>query len=212
MSEPDVFNEGWKWERTPRSLSEVDIRGFSMPRVDAVHGNENTSRVDELVKQNMPLVNQIARRYSRFRPDLHEDLVQVGAIGLLKAIQYHDPNRQRSASFKTLASCYIKGEIRHFLRDHSSLVRVPRKYSEINSLLTALQETLTKELQHTPTVNELAERSGFSVQQICDAMQSFEACTHYESFESSDEHAEGEDMGPCRRWCRISIFKTFNWL
>ena len=86
---------------------------------------------DEIVLKHMPLVNQIARRYGRFRPDLIEDLVQVGAIGLLKAINCYDPNRERVASFKTLASCYIRGEIRHYLRDHASLMQVPRKFSEV---------------------------------------------------------------------------------
>ncbi|MFX6435481.1 sigma factor, partial [Acinetobacter baumannii] len=62
------------------------------------------------MKQHMPLVRQIARRYSQFNPDSMEDLVQVGSIGLLKAVKYYDPNRTRSASFKTLATCYIRGE------------------------------------------------------------------------------------------------------
>jgi RNA polymerase sigma-B factor len=56
-----------------------------------------------------------------------------------------------------------------------------------------LQETLTKELDRTPSVTELSQHSGFSVQQICEALQSLEACTHYESFESSDEHVDGDD-------------------
>jgi RNA polymerase sigma factor (sigma-70 family) len=57
------------------------------------------------VRKFMPLVRQIARRYSQYNPDSLEDLVQVGSIGLLKAIKYYDPNRSRSASFKTLATC-----------------------------------------------------------------------------------------------------------
>ena len=53
---------------------------------------------DLLVKQHMPLVSQIARRYARFRPDMLEDLVQVGSIGLLKAIKYYDPDRAKTAT------------------------------------------------------------------------------------------------------------------
>lgn len=152
-----------------------------------------SEHADNLVKQYMPLISHIARRYSRFNTDILEDLIQVGAIGLLKAIKYYDPNRAHSASFKTLAACYIKGEIRHYLRDHSSLVRLPRKFNEINMQLALLHESLSKELDRTPTIYELSERSGYSIQQICDAQQSADACTHYESFESVDEHDEQED-------------------
>jgi RNA polymerase sigma-B factor len=141
----------------------------------------------------MPLVRQIARRYSQYNPDSHEDLVQVGAIGLLKTIKYYDPNRSRSASFKTLATCYIRGEIRHYLRDHASLVQVPRKLTEMNAQLTQLEERLTRQLDRAPTVQELAEKSGFSVSEILEAQQSWEARIHYESFDSSFEEEERED-------------------
>jgi RNA polymerase sigma-B factor len=148
---------------------------------------------DTLVSKYMPLVSQIARRYSRFRPDLLEDLEQVGAIGLLKAIDYYDPARARVASFKTVASCYIKGEIRHYLRDHSSLVQVPRKLNEINNHIAQLEEMLSRELQRAPTLAELSERSGYSVQEICDAQRSWDACFHYESFDSRDEQDDRDD-------------------
>jgi RNA polymerase sigma-B factor len=141
----------------------------------------------------MPLVNQIAKRYGRFRPDLVEDLVQVGAIGLLKAIEYYDPDRARVASFKTVASCYIKGEIRHYLRDHSLLVQVPRKFSEINAQVSQLEETLSRELGRSPSVEELSSRAGYSVQEICDAQRSWDACVHYESFDARGDQEEKDD-------------------
>ncbi len=104
-----------------------------------------------LVRQCMPLVRQIARRYSQFNPDSMEDLVQVGSIGLLKAIKYYDPKRARPASFKTLATCYIRGEIRHYLRDHTSLVQVPRRLTEMNAQLAQIEEKLTKVLDRAPS-------------------------------------------------------------
>lgn len=146
-----------------------------------------------LIKQHMPLVNQIARHYSRFRPDMQDDLVQVGSIGLLKAIKYFDPTRARAASLRTLASCYIRGEIRHYLRDHACLVQVPRRLNEINSKVAQVEEALSRELQHSPTVQEIASRSGFSEKEICEAQQSWDSCAHYESLESSDDHDERED-------------------
>lgn len=148
---------------------------------------------EAVVREYMPLVSQIARRYGRFRPDLVEDLTQVGAVGLLKSIQYYDPDRARVASFKTVASCYIKGEIRHFLRDHASLVQVPRKYSEMNVQLSQHEERLSRELGHTPTLAELAESSGYSVAEICEAQRSVDACVHYESFDATDADEDRDD-------------------
>lgn len=148
---------------------------------------------DDIVKQYMPLVRQIARRYSRLSPDQVDDLVQIGCLGLLKAIKYYDANREHKASFKAFAAVYIKGEIRHYLRDHGSLVQVPRKYSEMNSKLTQLEEVLRRELDHQPTSEELAARSGFSLQEVREAQQSWDHCRHYESLESQDDSEGRED-------------------
>lgn len=133
----------------------------------------------------MPLVRKIASRYSRLYPDSFEDLVQVGSIGLLKAISYYDPDRSRSASFKTLATCYIRGEIRHYLRDLASLVQVPRKLTEISTQVSQLEERLTKVYDRAPTLAELAKHSGFSQSDILEAQASREAHWRYESLDLS---------------------------
>lgn len=148
---------------------------------------------DEIVKQFMPLVRQIARRYGRLVPDQVDDLIQMGCLGLLKAIKYYDADRQHKASFKSFAAVYIKGEIRHYLRDHGSLVQVPRKYTEINSKITQLEEVLRRELDHHPSSEELAARSGYSLQEVREAQQSWDRCRHYESLEGSDDHEGRED-------------------
>ncbi len=146
-----------------------------------------------IVRQHMPLVRQIARKYSQYAPDSFEDLAQVGSIGLLKAIRYYDPTRARSASFRTLATCYIRGEIRHYLRDHCSIVQVPRRLTEMNSQLSQLEEKLTKALDRTPTVQELAQHSGFSVPDILEAQQSWEVRIHYESLDGAGDEDERDD-------------------
>jgi len=169
------------------------VKEATVARIRLADKRENSPETNQLVKRYMPLVNQIAGRYSRFRPDLIEDLIQVGSIGLLKSIQYYDPGRARTASFKTVASCYIRGEIRHYLRDHASIVQVPRKYSEINAQVSQVEESLARELDHTPTVQELSQRSGYSVQEICDAQRSWDACVHYESFETQDDMDDRDD-------------------
>ncbi len=149
---------------------------------------------DQLVKQYMPLVRQIAKRYSRVSPESFEDLSQVGCLGLLKAINYYDPEHEGKASFKTFALCYIKGEIRHYLRDHSSLVQVPRRLNEISSRIIHLEEVLTREFDRLPTAEELSQRSGFSLVEILEAQQSWEVCSHYESLDGSEE-SDGREEG-----------------
>jgi RNA polymerase sigma-B factor len=156
-------------------------------------GPNGLPAADQLVRTHMTLVKQIARKYSQYQPDSFEDLVQVGAIGLLKAIKYYDPHRTRSASFRTLATCYIRGEIRHYLRDHCSLVQVPRRLTEMNSQLSQLEEKLTKMLDRAPTVAELAQQSGFSVEDVLEAQQSWEARIHYESLDSGADEEERDD-------------------
>ena len=119
--------------------------------------------------------------------------MQVGSIGLLKAIKYYDPGRARSASFRTLATCYIRGEIRHYLRDHCSIVQVPRRLTEMNSQLSQLEERLTRSLDRSPTVHELASHSGFSVPDILEAQQCWEVRVHYESLDGAGEEDDRDE-------------------
>jgi len=153
----------------------------------------SSDEITALVRMHMTLVRQIARKYSQFQPDSFEDLVQVGAIGLLKAIKYYDPHRARTASFRTLATCYIRGEIRHYLRDHCSIVQVPRRLTELNTQLAQLEEKLTRSLDRSPTVAELATASGFTVEEVLEAQQSWEARIHYESLDGTGEEDERDD-------------------
>ncbi len=143
-----------------------------------------------LVRDNLPLVQTIARHYSFGRKDLLEDLVQVGAIGLLKAIRCYDPNHPNKASFKTLAVCYIRGEIRHYLRDSTSLVHVPRHLMEVYQRVTRWEEQLSQTLGHAPTVKEIAKHSGLKEKEILEAQRCADARQYYESLDTPDEDEE----------------------
>ncbi len=164
-----------------------------MPKLSRKHEFSTCLSAEAIVKQYMPLVRQIARKYGRLAPDQVDDLTQMGCLGLLKAVKYYDENRENKASFKSFAAVYIKGEIRHYLRDHASLVQVPRKYVEINSKISQLEEALTRDLEHTPSVEELAKHAGLSAQEIREAQQSYDNCRHYESLEGSDDNEGRED-------------------
>lgn len=148
---------------------------------------------DSLVKEYLPLVKKIARRYSRVNNLCVDDLTQVGCLGLLKAIRYYNPNRQRKASLRTVAIVYIKGEIRHYLRDQASLVQIPRRLGDLNNKIVHLEEALSKQLAHTPTIAELAKHSGHCQAEVLEAQQSWLTCRYYESFDSAvDDDSAGE--------------------
>lgn len=80
-------------------------------------------------KRFLPLVRPIAQHFAATRPDQVDDLVQVGAIGLLRAIDRFDPTVGKS--FEAYANTLIAGEIRHYLRDNVPLVRPPRDLVEL---------------------------------------------------------------------------------
>ncbi|MEW2414707.1 SigB/SigF/SigG family RNA polymerase sigma factor [Streptomyces sp. NPDC046866] len=108
-----------------------------------------------LIEMNISLVHFAARPF-RDRPGgpENEDIVQVGIIGLIKAIDRYDP--ERNTQFTTLALPYITGEIKRHFRDTSWAVRVPRRFQELRSQLAKATEELTSVLGHAPTPRELA--------------------------------------------------------
>ena len=111
-----------------------------------------------LVEQNIGLVKTIAKRFL-FSETEYDDLVQVGTIGLLKAIRTFDTTR--GVMFSAYAVPVIAGEIKKFLRDNGS-VKISRVLREQYLKLQREQEKLTKELERNPTVSELAEKNGNS--------------------------------------------------
>jgi RNA polymerase sigma-B factor len=188
------FKLRYSWEQYRKRKVWVLRKGVPLRKATLVKGEPcDTLDTDELVRSYLPLVRQIAKRYSRVNPELFEDLLQVGCLGLLKAIRYYDPNREQKASLKTFALCYIKGEIRHYLRDHSSLVQVPRRLSEISTKISQVEEELMQELEHIPTPEEIACRSGLAVADVREAQQSRDACHRYESLDATEDSEGRED-------------------
>lgn len=127
---------------------------------------------DELIQLNLPLVHHLARRY-RDRGESMEDLVQVGTVGLIKAIDGFDVSRGLELS--TYATPTILGEIKRHFRDRTWAVRVPRRLQELQSQVTATTEELTAELHRSPTVRELAERLDVSQADVLDALEARQA-------------------------------------
>lgn len=135
--------------------------------------NEYSSCQDEKIKKILkkkiaasciPYVKKIARSLARRNTDPIEDLIQVGCVGLLKAIDQYDAKQK--SSFRTYATYYITGEIRHYLRDKVSMIRAPREVQELAFRINSIISDLTKELGRTPTDLEISERLSMPVQKI----------------------------------------------
>ena len=132
----------------------------------------DASARDQLIMNHLNLVRFLASKFKN-RGEPVEDLVQVGTIGLIKAIDRFDP--ERGLEFTTYATPTIMGEIKRHFRDKGWSVRVPRRLQELSSKVNQATDELTNQLQHTPSVEEIAEHLGTSVEEVLEAMESSSA-------------------------------------
>lgn len=122
---------------------------------------------ERLVRRYRPLAETGARRFGR-RGVPHDDLFQVANIGLLKAIRRFDPSFERP--FAVFAVATIRGELRRYFRDHTWMVRVPRRIKDLNVTLSRVSGDLTERLGRSPTVLELAEEADVDVDLVLEAL------------------------------------------
>ena len=155
------------------------------------HEEGDLAAREKLIEQYMSLVRSLARRYS-YRGEQLEDLVQIGAIGLIKAIDRFD--LERGVELTTYATPNIIGEIKRHFRDKGWSVRVPRGLQELNVQLSRLVESLTVELGRSPTIPELAKAAGVEEEAVLEALESGRA---YSSLSLSAGSGDGdEDLDP----------------
>lgn len=123
---------------------------------------------EDAVAAFMPLVRQLARRYSRGGEPL-EDLEQVASLGLLKAIAGFDLTR--STSFSSYAVPTITGELRRHFRDKGWMVRPPRALGELSLRIPIETQQATASLGRAPTLSELAVRLGITNERLLEARE-----------------------------------------
>ncbi|MCT9143298.1 RNA polymerase sigma factor SigF [Streptomyces violaceus] len=157
----------------------VDARALSktlFERLEALEeGTHEYSYVrNTLVELNLALVKFAASRF-RSRSEPMEDIIQVGTIGLIKAIDRFELSR--GVEFPTFAMPTIVGEIKRFFRDTSWSVRVPRRLQELRLDLAKAGDELAQKLDRAPTVTELAERLGLSKDEVVEGMAASNAYT-----------------------------------
>ena len=105
-----------------------------------------------IIEAHLPLVHHLAQRF-RGRGEPYDDLVQVGTIGLLHSVDRYDPDR---GSFAAFAVPTIVGEIRRHFRDRGWAMRIPRRVQDLGRRVSEARETLTHNLDRSPTVQEIA--------------------------------------------------------
>lgn len=140
---------------------------------------------DTLIEENMGLIHHVAKRFLG-RGVEAEDLFQIGAIGLLKAVDRFDLGF--GVRFSTYAVPMIAGEIRRFLRD-DSMIKVSRSLKELSVKAARLREQLLMERGAEPGVEELAGRLGVEAEELVQAMDS---CTEVESLQKVISQGDSE--------------------
>ncbi|MFF4079061.1 RNA polymerase sigma factor SigF [Streptomyces sp. NPDC001777] len=140
-----------------------------------------------LVELNLALVKFAASRF-RSRSEPMEDIIQVGTIGLIKAIDRFELSR--GVEFPTFAMPTIIGEIKRFFRDTSWSVRVPRRLQELRLDLAKAGDELAQQLDRSPTVGELADRLGITEDEVVEGMAASNAYTasSLDAKPEEDEH------------------------
>jgi RNA polymerase sigma factor, sigma-70 family len=129
---------------------------------------------DRLVAELMPFARSLARRYAGKGEEL-EDLVQVAAVGLVKAIDKFD--LERDVRMVAYIFPTVVGELKRHFRDRAWAVSVPRRLKELNQLLSRHLEELTRTLGRSPTIAELAQASGLEEEEVLEALEAGRAYT-----------------------------------
>jgi RNA polymerase sigma-B factor len=143
--------------------SSETLTSESMTLLIAYHEKPSVPVRNKLVLLNAGLVRQVAHRISRQCVETYQDLEQIGYLGLIRAIERFNP--YQGCAFSSFAVPYIRGEILHFLRDRSSVVKIPRRWQELKKEGEKMRQHLTLILDRKPTDAEIADALQITVQE-----------------------------------------------
>ena len=149
------------------------------------HEDGDRAAREELAERMLPLARSLARRYAGKGEPL-DDLEQVASLGLLKAIDRFDVTRE--VRFATFAVPTIAGELKRHFRDRGWMLRVPRDIQELSARVVRARDALTRELGRSPSVNDVANTLGASVEQVLEAVRAADA---YRMMSLDEPLAEG---------------------
>lgn len=188
----DMAELGLPYVECPGDVAPKDAREISriffVRLAELEEGTHEHSYVrNTLIELNLALVRYAATRF-RNRSDQMEDIVQVGTIGLIKAIDRFELSRE--VEFATFAVPYIVGEIKRFFRDTSWAVHVPRRLQELRIDLAKATDELSQRLDRAPTTAELAEYLDLEESEIVEGVVASNGYTAGSIDMPSDDTAE----------------------
>jgi RNA polymerase sigma-B factor len=149
------------------AVNQSCIKSNSLELLFAYYQNPSIGLRNRLVNLHTGLVRKIAHHFSHQCTEPYEDLEQIGYFGLIRAIERFNP--KQGYAFSSFAVPYIRGEIMHFLRDRSGLVKIPRRWQEVYNQGQKTRRELTITLGRCPTDIELAHQLNVSIQEWYDS-------------------------------------------
>jgi len=149
---------------SPGSVSETDRRAL----LRAYREKGDLAARDRLIESFIPVVRSIAYRYAG-RGEQLDDLEQVASVGLIKAIERFDLDRD--VELMTYVFPTVVGELKRHFRDRGWSVTVPRRLKELHYRLSRLIEELTATLGRSPTIPELAHEAGVDEEEVVEALE-----------------------------------------
>lgn len=180
------------------------------PAIDPVHNKflelkatKDSNIREALICYYIPLVNRIARRSAFLHRESFEDLAQVGYIGLIKAVDNFDPNKD--VKFITYATHQIFGEIRHYLRDKVLPIKAPRWLSQLNRSMAQSLNVLTQQLKRLPTVAELSKEMNITEEGLLEVLK----MNHLISSKSMDDVENSKELIGKIEKIRAREYKNF---
>lgn len=145
------------------ATSQSSMRSDGMELLQLYHQNPSIQLRNQLVKLHTGLVRKMAHKFSHQCNEPYEDLEQIGYFGLIRAIERFDPSQ--GYAFSSFAVPYIRGEMLHFLRDRSTLLKIPRRWQELYNEGQKVRKELAEILGRPPKDSEIARQLKVSVQE-----------------------------------------------
>lgn len=141
----------------------TELKSESLQLLREYQKNPSAEVRNQLVKLNLGLVRREAHHWIAQCTESYEDLLQVGSIGLIRAIERFDMSKGHA--FSSFAIPYIRGEIQHYLRDRGSSVRIPRRWQALQRQAAWVFQNLQTQLNRPPSDLEVAEALNISLRE-----------------------------------------------
>lgn len=167
---------------------------------DQYSKTKDISLRNEIVESYLYMVDILIRKYLNKGVE-YDDLYQVGAMALISAVERFDPSK--GFEFSSFATPTIIGEIKKYFRDKEWSVKVPRRLKEISGKLQPAREELFNKLHRNPTITELAEFTGYSEEEVIQAMEGSMAYNAFSLNQTFDDVGEDGDAPTFERFAAV---------